>query len=109
MKTMAPTPKLKLVPRQPEHAPARRRRPIEPPLPPPPAVESEQWEPDIEEPAPIQAIVDDEMPEWATLEPNPEVWWKVLSSFGVDTTARASVFALAQMNDAGREAANGIT
>jgi len=34
------------------------------------------------------------LPEWATSENNINVWWKVLNDFGVDKSARMSLFAL---------------
>ena len=88
-------------PRQPGHPPrlSKPQEPMAPPPPPPP-------------PAPVPQIADtveefDQLPEWATMDPDPTVWWKVMEDFGVDDIARQSVFCLAQLSDAGREAANG--
>jgi len=48
------------------------------------------------------------LPDYATLEPDAEVWWGVLRELEVDDQATRQLYALAQYDPDGRKAANSI-
>ena len=49
-----------------------------------------------------------EIPAWAEFEFNPRHWIDLMRSMGVDEDSQQSLFALAQFNSDGKEAANSI-
>ena len=46
------------------------------------------------------------LPDWATFDKDPVVWWQLLDSLGCDENSRQSLFCLSQFSDLGYEAAN---
>ena len=75
--------------------------PIHQPPPPPPAPDrssSSSYR------APARAS--EQLPDWATFEKSPRVWWELLDQLGCDRLSRRSLFCLAQFSDDGYEAAN---
>ena len=52
------------------------------------------------EPAALVQSEAEPMPAWASLDPDPRAWWELFDEYGMDTTSRQALFALAQSDAA---------
>lgn len=79
--------------------------PREPPTPPPPPSRPESSQSE----APSAAIDEARpMPDWASFNPDPTLWWQFLNEMEIDDVARQSLFLLAQLSVRGQQEANTI-